>query len=143
LVIAEIDSKLIRVCGDNALHVSEIDYFVERTLELPEIKLPVPGPEEQKQIDAVCGTIARELIPDRATIQGGVGSMSGAIMPFLKNHHDLGMQTEIIPLHTAPLVQAGVLTGKYKKLFPGKVVGAGFAPLTPRDQLDFIDGNPG
>ena len=142
LVIAEIDTKLIRVGGDNALHVSEIDYFIERTLELPELKLPVPGPEEQKQIDAVCGTIARELIPDRATIQIGVGSMSGAIMPFLKNHHDLGMQTEIIPLHTAPLVEAGVLTGKYKKLFPGKVVGAGFAPLTPRDQLDFIDGNP-
>jgi 4-hydroxybutyrate CoA-transferase len=68
--------------------------------------------------------------------------MSGAIMPFLKDHHDLGMQTEIIPLHTAPLVEAGVLTGKYKKLFPGQVVGAGFAPLTPREELDFIDGNP-
>jgi 4-hydroxybutyrate CoA-transferase len=142
LVIAEIEPKLIRVGGDNALHVSEIDYFVERTIELPELKLPEPNEEEKKQIEAVCGMVATDLIPDRATIQIGVGSMSGAIMPFLHKHHELGMQTEIIPLHTAQLVQAGVLTGKHKKLFPGQVVGAGFAPLTPREELDFVDGNP-
>jgi acyl-CoA hydrolase len=68
--------------------------------------------------------------------------MSGMLCKHLLNHHELGMQTEIIPLHTAPLVEAGVLTGKHKKLFPGLVVGAGFAPLTPREELDFIDGNP-
>jgi 4-hydroxybutyrate CoA-transferase len=82
------------------------------------------------------------MVPDRATIQIGVGSMSGAIMPHFKNHHDLGMQTEIVPHHTAPLVRDGVLTGKYKKLFPGMVVGSGFAPLTPKEELEYVDGNP-
>ncbi len=142
LVIAELDSKLIRACGDNQLHISEIDYFVERTIELPEITLPVPAPEEQRVIDTICGTVARELIPDRATIQVGVGSTSGALMPHLRNHHDIGMQTEVIPLHTAPLVRDGVVTGKYKKIFPELVVGSGFAPLTPRDELDYVDQNP-
>ena len=142
LVIAEIDKKSIRVGGDNAIHISEIDYFVERTIELPEINLPQPGEEEARNIATVCATVAKELIPDRATIQIGVGSMSGMLCKHLLNHHELGMQTEIIPLHTAPLVEAGVLTGKHKKLFPGLVVGAGFAPLTPREELDFIDGNP-
>ncbi|HVA76594.1 MAG TPA: acetyl-CoA hydrolase/transferase C-terminal domain-containing protein [Candidatus Binataceae bacterium] len=141
-VIAEIDENFIRIGGDNQLHISEIDYFVERTLELPDIKLPVPSPEEQKIIDTVCGLVASELIPDRATIQVGVGSMSGALMPHLRGHHDLGMQTEIVPLHTAPLVREGVLTGKHKKIFPGLVVGSGLAPLTPREELDYIDGNP-
>jgi len=36
----------------------------------------------------------------------------------------------------------GVITGKYKKLFPGLVVGSGFAVATPRDQLEFANGNP-
>jgi 4-hydroxybutyrate CoA-transferase len=142
LVIAEIDSNLIRVGGDNSIHISEIDYLVERTMELPEISLPEPNEDEKRQISAVCGAIAKELVPDRASIQIGVGSMSGQMMKFLHNHHDLGMQTEIIPHHTAPLVEAGVLTGRYKKLFPGQVVGSGIAPLTPRAELDYIDGNP-
>ncbi|MHB8383422.1 MAG: acetyl-CoA hydrolase/transferase family protein [Candidatus Binataceae bacterium] len=142
MVIAEIDESFIHIGGDNQLHISEIDYFVERSFELPALALPVPSPDEQKIIDAVCGTVARELIPDSATIQVGVGSMSGALMPHLANHHDLGMQTEIIPLHTAQLVRDGVMTGKHKKIFPELVVGSGLAPLSPREELDYIDGNP-
>ena len=142
LVIAEIDAKFIRVGGDNQIHISEVDWFVERVVPLPEITLPKPPAEEQRIIDTVCAMVAKELVPDRATIQIGVGSMSGAIMPHFRNHHELGMQTEIVPHHTAPLVRDGVLTGKYKKLFPGLVVGSGFAPLTPRDELDYINGNP-
>ncbi|HYL57973.1 MAG TPA: acetyl-CoA hydrolase/transferase C-terminal domain-containing protein [Candidatus Acidoferrales bacterium] len=142
LVIAEIDKNSIRVGGDNSIHISEIDYFVERTMELPQIVLPQPNAEEARNIATVCGTVAKELIPDRATLQIGVGSMSGMMCQHLHDHHELGMQTEIIPLHTAPLVQEGVLTGKHKTLFPGLVVGSGIAPLTPREQLDFIDGNP-
>jgi acyl-CoA hydrolase len=34
------------------------------------------------------------------------------------------------------------MTGKYKKLFPGLVVGSGFAVATPREQLEYADGNP-
>ncbi len=142
LVIAEIDRKQIRVGGDNSIHISEIDYFVERTMELPEINLPVTSEAEARNIATVCQLVAKELIPDKATIQIGVGSMSGMLCQHLHDHHELGMQTEIIPLHTAPLVEEGVLTGKHKKLFPGLVVGSGIAPLTPREQLDYIDGNP-
>ncbi|MDO8431764.1 MAG: acetyl-CoA hydrolase/transferase C-terminal domain-containing protein [Candidatus Binatus sp.] len=142
LVIAEIDKKSIRVGGDNSIHISEIDYFVERMIELPEFNLPVTNEEEARNIATVCNLVAKELIPDKATLQIGVGSMSGMLCQHLHDHHELGMQTEIIPLHTAPLVQEGVLTGKHKKLFPGLVVGSGIAPLTPREQLDYIDGNP-
>ena len=142
LVIAEIDPKLVRIGGDNSIHISEIDYFVERTLQLPEITLPQPSAEEARNIATVCETVAKEMIPDRATLQIGVGSMSGMLCQHLRGHHDLGMQTEIIPLHTVPLVKEGVLTGKYKKLFPGQVVGAGVAPLTPRDELEYMNDNP-
>jgi 4-hydroxybutyrate CoA-transferase len=144
LVIAEIDKNSVRICGDNALHISEIDWFVERA---PDASLPllVPPPvpeEEQMTVEAICGAVARELIPDRATLQVGVGSTSGALMSHLTKHHDLGMQTEIIPWGTTNLVRDGVITGKYKKLFPGLVVGSGFAVATPRDQLEYANGNP-
>lgn len=142
LVIAEIDPHSIRVGGDNSMHISEIDYFVERTAEVPEIKAP-PVPEEERQTVATIGAlVASELIPDRATIQVGVGSTSGMLMPHLRHHHDLGMQTEIIPIGTTGLVEEGVLTGKYKKMFPGLVVGSGFAVGTPRAELEYADGNP-
>lgn len=144
LVIAEIDPNSIRIGGDNSLHISEIDWFVERAPDAPVMPLtPPPVPEEERRVvEAICGAVARELIPDRATLQVGVGSTSGALMSYLTGHHDLGMQTEIIPWGTANLVRDGVITGKYKKLFPGLVVGSGFAVGTPREQLEYADGNP-
>jgi len=144
LVIAEVDPRSIRIGGDNSLHISEIDWFVERTPDAPVLPLtPPPVPEEERRVvEAICGAVARELIPDRATLQVGVGSTSGALMSYLTGHHDLGMQTEIIPWRTTDLVRDGVITGKYKKLFPGLVVGSGFAVGTPREQLDYADGNP-
>jgi acyl-CoA hydrolase len=143
LVIAEINPNSIRVGGDNSMDISEIDYFVEQQIPLPALPLPVPSAEEAQIVETICGTVARELIPDRATIQVGVGSTSGMLLPHLRNHHDLGMQTEIIPWGTVPLVREGVLTGKYKRVFPGVVVGAAFALGTPREELEYVDGHPG
>jgi 4-hydroxybutyrate CoA-transferase len=144
LVIAEIDPLCPHICGDNSLHISEIDWFVERTPNdiIPALLAPAVSAEERKIVSAICEQVARELIPDRATIQVGVGSTSGALMPHLRNHHDLGMQTEIIPWDTTHLVREGVITGKYKKLFPGLVVGSGFAYATPREELDYAENNP-
>ncbi|HTJ08490.1 MAG TPA: acetyl-CoA hydrolase/transferase C-terminal domain-containing protein [Candidatus Binataceae bacterium] len=142
LVIAEIDPHLISVGGDNSMHISEIDYFVERTVGMPELTVPPVSEEERRTVDTIGALVASELIHDRATIQVGVGSTSGMLMSHLRGHHDLGMQTEIIPIGTADLVREGVITGKHKKIFPGLVVGSGFATGTPRAQLDYIDGNP-
>ncbi|HZO80441.1 MAG TPA: acetyl-CoA hydrolase/transferase C-terminal domain-containing protein [Candidatus Binataceae bacterium] len=142
LVIAEIDPHAVRIGGDNSMHISEIDYFVERAVEPPALKAPPPPEEERRAIDTIGAIVAKELIPDRATIQVGVGSTSGALAAHLRGHHDLGMQTEIIPIGTTHLVRDGVITGKYKKMFPGLVVGSGFAIGTPREELDYADGNP-
>lgn len=142
LVIAEVDPTFVRIGGDNQMHISEIDLFVERTIGFPDIPIP-PTPDEEARITAtVCGIVAKEMIPDRATIQIGVGSMSGMLPYHLKDHHDLGMQTEIIAWGTTDLVREGVLTGKYKKIFPGLVVGSGFAVLTPREQLEYAHEHP-
>lgn len=143
LVIAEVDENFVRIGGDNQIHMSEIDYFVERTIPLPAASIPTPPEEEARVTKTVCELVANELIPDRATIQVGVGSVSGMLAYHLRNHHDLGMQTEIIPYGTTHLVRDGVMTGKYKKLFPGIVVGSAFAVAMPREELEYADGHPG
>lgn len=142
LVIAEVSEKVVRIGGDNSIHLSEIDYFVEQQIAMPQLPLPVVSEEEKRIVDAICASVARELIPDRATIQVGIGSTSGMLMPHLREHHELGMQTEIIPWHTTPLVRDGVITGKHKKVFPGAVVGSAFSIGTPREELEFADGHP-
>lgn len=143
LVIAEIVPDMVRIGGDNSIHISAIDWFVERAPDAPTLPVPPPASaEEQRVVGTICATVARELIPDRATIQVGVGSTSGLLMAHLRDHHELGMQTEIIPSGTAPLVRDGVITGKHKKLFPGLVVGSGFAVATPRAELEYADGHP-
>jgi 4-hydroxybutyrate CoA-transferase len=85
LVIAEIAPNSIRVGGDNQIHISDVHWFVERDVAPPEITLPKPSEEEQKHIDTVCAMVAGELVPDRATLQIGVGSISGAVMPISPN----------------------------------------------------------
>ena len=142
LVIAEIEPNYIRVGGDNQMHISEFDYFVEKAIDFPSVIGPPQSEEETRATATVCATIAKELVHDRDTIQIGVGSMSGMLMYHLGNHHDLGMQTEIIPWGTTPLVQNGVVTGKYKKIFPELVVGSAFAVLTPQPELDLANGDP-
>ncbi len=142
LTIAEIEPNYPRIGGDNQMHISEIDYFVERAVDFPAVILPPPSEEEARTTAIVCAMVAKELIPDRATIQVGVGSMSGMLMYHLGDHHDLGMQTEIIPWGTTPLVRDGVVTGKYKKILPDAVVGSAFGALTPPEELEIANGDP-
>jgi hypothetical protein len=100
LVIGEIDERAIWAGGDNSIHMSEIDFFVEPTEIVPRAMLPPPSEEEERTVGAICQIVARELIPDRATIQVGVGSTSGMLMYALSEHHDLGVATELIPRGT-------------------------------------------
>jgi len=141
LVIGEIDERAIWTGGDNTIHVSELDFFVEPTEIVPRAKLPPPTEEEERTVGAICRLVARELIPDRATIQVGVGSTSGMLMYALGGHHDLGMATEVIPRGTVPLVREGIVTGKFKKMMPGLVTASAFSPVTSQEEVELADGD--
>jgi hypothetical protein len=68
LMIAEIDQTSVRIGGDNSLYISEVDWFAERAPDAALIPLTPPRvlEEEQRVVEAICGAVARELIPDRA-----------------------------------------------------------------------------
>ena len=142
-VIAEVHPEFIRTGGDNFVHVSEIDFFVE-SAEVATSVLPPGAPPSEEEVastDTICNLVAAELVRDGDTLQMGIGTVSSALAKYLGFRNDLGIQTELITGGTADLVKAGVVTGKYKSMYPGKVVGSALVALGP-EELAMIDGNP-
>ena len=136
LVVLEINENLPWTLGDTQVHVSEVDYLVEN--HVPMFELPSAPPTDWEQ--AIGGHIA-ELIEDGATLQLGIGGIPNAITAFLMERHDLGIHTEMFTDGMVDLYEAGVVTGKRKTLWQGKMVGA-FA-LGSQKLYDFIDKNLG
>ena len=141
VVIVEINEKLPRVNGGfgDCVHISEVDYIVEGEHErLPEVPV-VPATETERKI-------AEFILPhirNGATLQLGIGGMPTVLGQMLAQSDlkDLGMHTELCTDAYVDLHEAGKLTNRLKKVFPGKGV-AGFAFGTDR-LYDWLDDNRG
>jgi len=134
LVVLEINEQMPWTLGDTQVHISEVDHVVEN--HAPVIELPPAPPAAWEQ--AIGGYIA-ELIEDGATIQLGIGGIPNAIAAFLVERRDLGVHTELFTDGMVDLYNAGVITGRCKTLWKGKMVGT-FA-LGTRKLYDFVDNN--
>lgn len=146
-VVAEIDPGLPWTYGD-FVHVSEIDYLVETPASRPEEPppaLPTPDPQDWERCQVI-GALAADLVRDGATLQIGIGAPSEAVMDFLGEKNDLGVDSELIYPPIVELVQRGVITGQRKTQDRGRVTTSclWLYPGDPRARpaLDFIDHNP-
>ena len=135
LVIAEVNPNMPRTLGDSFLHISEIDVFVKSNYPL--LELPPPA---QTEVTRRIGQHIAELIEDGSTLQMGIGAIPDAVLSFLGDKHDLGIHTEMFSDGILPLVDGGVITGRRKTLYPGKIVSS-FCMGT-RALYDFVDNNP-
>ncbi len=145
-VIGEVNERMIRTYGENFVHVSEIDYFVEH---IPTGKLPgttdilgrkVAGPGEvEKTIAEYIGS----LIKDGDCLEIGVGGTAEwvAQLGILDNRHDLGWHSENTVRGIGTLVMNGVVNGKRKNIHPGKAVATAVGGGS-KEEMDFINGNP-
>jgi 4-hydroxybutyrate CoA-transferase len=141
-IICEVDERLIRTYGENFLHVSQVKHLVEHQVSDDREPPIPPRSEEVVAATEVVGTlIASELVHDRDTLQIGIGDVTAALALFLTEKHDLGIQTELIPGGIVDLVDRGVVTGRYKQVAPGKVVGSAFAVIPP-DEAARVHNNP-
>ncbi len=146
LVIAEVNKTLIRTGGDNFVHVSQIDYFVEHvssggapgTGSLAGRAKKAP-PSYIKQIAEYAGS----LIKDRATIQIGVGRTNEYLVTegMLDGKHDLGFHSEATPPGIITLIREGVITGAYKNLNSGKVTVTSIGGSS-KEEMEWVSGNP-
>jgi 4-hydroxybutyrate CoA-transferase len=121
--------------GDSFIHVSEIDYFVEESRPLVELKPPVIT-----DIEKAIGENCAKLVEDGSTLQLGIGAIPDAVLLFLKDKKDLGIHSEMISDGVVELVEAGVITNKMKTIHNGKMVVTFL--MGTRRLYDFINGNP-
>jgi len=116
-LIVEVNPRMPRVFGNSAIHISEVGAIVEN--ESPLFSLPS---REPNTLDQAISCYIVEMVPDRATIQIGVGGVPNAVCAALTNHKDLGIHTELMMPSLAALIQSGVVTNKYKSVNPYKNV---------------------
>ena len=134
-VIAQINTRMPRTLGDSFVHVDQIDLGVDVHQPPHEHVLGEVGEVERR-----IGEYVAELVPNRATIQMGIGSIPTAVAMALRTKRDLGVHTELLTDPVIDLVEAGAVTGDAKEINRGKIVTA-FLMGTQR-LYDFVDDNP-
>ncbi len=141
LVIAEVQEDFIRTGGENFVHIDEIDWFVEGEAPVSAPTAVSLSEEEVAQVEAICTTVAVELVNDGDTLQMGVGTVSASLGQFLDFRNDLGIQTELITGGIPDLVENGNVTGLRKQIHRGKVVGSAFVSMS-REEMLRVHENP-
>lgn len=146
LVIAEVNKNLIRTYGDNFVHVSEIDYFVEH---ISSGAGPASGSlagralKEPESFHKQIANNVAELIKDGDTIQIGVGRVTEHLvrLGMLDDKHDIGYHSEATAPGIIPLVKKGIITGDRKTVNPGKVVVTSLGGGT-KEEMEWTNNNP-
>jgi len=140
-VLAEVSdtpAMRVRMPGDNYIHVSDIDFFVEHT--------PVPvqeSPRKPEELDKQIAEYVSTIIRDGDTIEIGPGLPSSLVgLGTFDGRQDLGVHCPAMDPGILELVRRGIVTGKRKNLHPGKCVGSGFRRVQSEADIAFIDGNP-
>jgi 4-hydroxybutyrate CoA-transferase len=136
IVIAQINMAMPRTLGDSFIHADQVSYAVVEQVP-PYVDEPEPPTDEERRIG---GHIAG-LVEDGSTLQLGIGAIPNAAAAALRNHHELGVHTELFSDGVVDLVEAGVITGACKTLHRGKIVSS-FVVGSKR-VYDFVHNNPG
>ncbi len=135
IVIAEINERMPRTHGNTLVPLSRLQSWVRSDRPLYEHTPAAPTP-----VDDAIGEHVAKLVPDRATLQMGIGAIPDAVLRRLFDKHDLGVHTEMFSDGIVDLVEAGVVTNRYKATHPGRIA-TSFVNGTRR-LYDFVDDNP-
>ncbi len=120
VVIALVNPALPALLGDALVDAADIDVLVERDERIIEMQDPEPSEVER----AVAANVAA-LIPDRATVQLGVGSLPAAVARALSGHRGLGVHSGVVSDVLVDLVERGVVTNAHKGCDEGQTVTGG------------------
>jgi acyl-CoA hydrolase len=134
-VIALVNPRVPRTLGNSAVHVSRFAALVEADHPLPTVESQPIGTIERQ-----IGENVATLVPDRATLQIGIGAIPDAVLACLDDREDLGIHTEMLSDGLLALAEAGIVTNRFKTTWRGRIV-TSFA-LGSQRLYDFVDGNP-
>ncbi len=136
VVIAQVNPQVPRTHGDGMVHISRFSAMVYADMPLHTAAFG----ENVTAAELKIGEYVAELIDDRCTLQMGIGAIPDAVLKCLTNHKDLGIHTEMFSDGLIDLIEKGVVTNKYKRIHPYKVV-TGFA-LGSKKLYDYVNDNP-
>jgi acetyl-CoA hydrolase len=117
LVIAQVNPELPWTHGDTAIEPAAIDMLVPAAA--PPIELP--GRPAGRIDRAIADHVAR-LIPDRATIELGLGAIPQAVTNALGRKQGLGVHSGAIGDGIADLMEAGIVDNRHKEIDPAVTV---------------------
>ncbi len=116
-VFVEVNRRMPRTSGRNQLHLSRVVGWVEA-----DYPLWSPPPIPITDTDRAIAALVAERIPDGATLQIGIGSVTDAVAGLLADRKDLGIHTEFFADGLRRLVECGAATGARKRLQRGQAV---------------------
>lgn len=120
VVIAEVNDQAPSIEGDTLVDREDVDHVISVSHAIPELRSSIPGPAER----AIGEQVAR-LIPDRGTIEVGLGVLPDTVLECLASKKELGLHSGTIGDGVMHLMDAGVITNRYKPLDTGLTITAG------------------
>lgn len=120
VVIALLNPALPTLGDDARIEARDIDVLVESDERI--IDMPDATPSSMEH--AVAAQVAA-LIPDRATVQLGVGTLPTAVAQALSRHQGLGVHSGVVSDVLVDLVEKGVVTNAHKGIDTGRTVTGG------------------
>lgn len=135
VVIAEVDERMPLTRGDTLVARDKITHLMAADGDEPVIVDATPS-----DVEVIVSERVAELIPDRATVQFGVGGMPVAVSQALRSHKDLSLHSGVIPDAVVDLIETGVITNRFKGIDESISVTGGL--FGTRRLYDFADGNP-
>ena len=134
-VIVSVNESLPYVPGErNRIHVSQATHITRTDSALAAPAAAEPTPVEKQ--------IAAQILPfvhDGDTLQIGIGGIPNALAYGLDSKKDLGIHTEMLTDSLVHLAKTGVVTGRRKNHYPGRIVFS-FASGS-QELLDFTNEN--
>ncbi|WP_339635941.1 acetyl-CoA hydrolase/transferase C-terminal domain-containing protein [uncultured Sneathiella sp.] len=134
IVIAEINSQTPRTFCSQPLTADDIDYCIYSNRPVVEMQ-PAPVTEIDCKISAFC----QPFIPEKATLQVGIGGVPEALMADLSSRRGLGIHSGMIGDSVVDLVNSGAITNEHKEIDPGIIVTG--ALIGTKKLYDFADNN--
>jgi acyl-CoA hydrolase len=134
IVLAEINEQMPRTIGHTAVAFDKVTAFT--LTDRPLVEAPA---SDETDVEARIGDLIAGLVEDGSTLQLGIGAIPDAVLSRLGNKRDLGVHTEMFSDRVVDLVEAGVITNRFKRIHQGRTV-TSFVSGTRR-LFDFIDDN--
>ena len=135
VVVAEINAQVPQSQCAQPLTADEIDFCIHTD------RAPVQVAAARiTDLDRAISAHANGFIPDRATMQVGIGAVPEALMMELRDRKGLGIHSGMIGDSVVDLVECGALTNEHKGMDAGVTVTG--ALIGTRKLYDFAHRNP-